>query len=89
VLPEDAEKMKELSEKTKRDAQEALEASSTEVPHIAYGIFKDTNGEWKLAKVIYDPETGKAELVEKIHTGGYRAMASEQFKIEVARTLLI
>lgn len=90
MLPEDAEKMKAAAAKLKEEETNAAETSNTEIPHIAFGIFKDSKtGEWMLAKVSYDPETGNASIISRMQTGGYRQLANEKFKIEVARTLLI
>lgn len=60
----------------------------TELPNDAYGIFKDgKTGEWKVAVIQYDGNTGECKLYKTIDTGGYREMAIDKFKIEVGRML--
>jgi hypothetical protein len=57
---------------------------------IAYGIAKNMKtSEWELIKVAYNPITGEAKVKEKCHTGGYRIMAEEVFRITVAQELMI
>lgn len=89
MTPAEYEAMKKSSAEARGHKGELVE-SNTEVPLLAFGIFKDvTNGEWCVAKISYDPATNEAVMVEKISTGGFRGMANEKFKIEVARTLQI
>lgn len=60
------------------------------MPDTAYGIAKNMKtGEWELIKVSYNSETGEAKVKERCHTGGYRMMAEEVFRITVAQELLI
>jgi len=61
-----------------------------EMKETAYGIAKNMKtGEWELIKVAYDPVSGRAAVKERCHTGGYRMMAEEVFRITVAQELLI
>lgn len=61
-----------------------------EMKDTAYGIAKNMKtGEWELIKVSYNAETGQAKVKERCHTGGYRMMAEEVFRITVAQELLI
>lgn len=56
----------------------------------AFGIYKDMKtSEWKVAHIKYNPATGETGKVEAIQTGGFRDMAIEQFRITVARRLMI
>lgn len=60
------------------------------MPDTAYGIAKNMKtGEWELIKVSYNAVTGEAKVKERCHTGGYRMMAEEVFRITVAQELLI
>ncbi len=60
------------------------------MPDTAYGIAKNQKtGEWELIKVSYNAQTGEAKVKERCHTGGYRMMAEEVFRITVAQELLI
>jgi hypothetical protein len=60
------------------------------LPEIAFGIAKNQKtSEWEVIKVAYDPVSGEAKVIEHVHTGGYRMMAEEMFRITVAKELMI
>lgn len=72
------------------DKGDEVESPKPEMKETAYGIAKNMKtGEWELIKVSYDPVSGRAEVRERCHTGGYRMMAEEVFRITVAQELLI
>lgn len=50
--------------------------------HTALGTFRnDLTGEWLVAKIKFNPETGHAEVVERVPAGPGRDFAIEKFKI--------
>jgi hypothetical protein len=76
-----------MSDKVKTGSDDGEEVK---LPEIAYGIAKNMKtGEWEVIKVGYDPVSGAAKVVEHVHTGGYRMMAEEVFRITVATELMI
>lgn len=62
-----------------RDEEEVVAPVLT---HVALGTYKnEATGEWLVAKLMFDPETGTAELVERVPAGPGRDFAIEKFKI--------
>ena len=57
----------------------AVVSSLTE---IALGIYKQTDGSYYLAEVVYDPVTGEAALQDLHSLGSSQLEAAERFKIE-------
>ena len=52
-------------------------------------IKDETTGEWMVAKLFFDPETGEAELAEKIPAGPGRDFAIEKFKIVAVQERIV
>lgn len=65
----------------KKSYLEKEEEVST-LTHVALGTYKnELTGEWMVAKIKFNPETGQAELAEHIPAGPGRDFAIEKFKI--------
>lgn len=62
------------------------EAQSTEptLTETAIGVYKQEDGTYYIAEVIYDPITGEAAL-EDLHHVASKTEASERFKIEAVK----
>ena len=66
----------------KMQVRDEEEVASVVLTHVALGTFKDeSTGEWLVAKLKFNPETGSAEVVERIPAGPGRDFAIEKFKI--------
>lgn len=71
-----------MTKKTMVKESENKTEAVSELTHVALGTFKnDSTGEWMVAKLKYNPETGDAEVVEKISAGPGRDFGIEKFKI--------
>lgn len=66
--------------KPKSEAESAL-PSLTEV---ALGVYKQEDGSYYIAEVVYDPVTGEAAL-QDLHQVASKTEASERFKIEAVK----
>lgn len=51
----------------------------------AIGIYKQQDGSYYLAEVLYDPVTGEASLEDLHSLGTSKTEASERFKIEAVK----
>ena len=66
----------------KKSQVEQEEQTVSVLSHTALGTYKnDSTGEWLVAKLRFDPQTGHAEVVEHIPAGPGRDFAIEKFKI--------
>lgn len=66
----------------KNDVDSVAEEMAPVLTHVALGTFRnELTGEWLVAKVRFNPETGHAEVVERIPAGPGRDFAIEKFKI--------
>lgn len=52
---------------------------------VALGIYKQEDGSYYLAEVLYDPVTGEASLEDLHSLGTSKIEASERFKIEAVK----
>jgi hypothetical protein len=69
-----------MSKRMRLQSEEETNVST--LTHVALGTFKDdSSGEWLVAKIKFDPETGAAEVTERIPAGPGRDFAIEKFKI--------
>lgn len=58
------------------------EEVSSPLTHVGLGMYKNQEtGEWLVAKLKFNPDTGEAELVERIPAGPGRDFGIEKFKI--------
>lgn len=69
--------------------EEKIEEKQNELTHLALGTFQASNGEWYVARVKYNPETGKAGEFEKVEAGPGKAFAIEQFKIMAVKEKVV
>lgn len=71
--------------KVKAELSDANKEPSDEIPsltEIALGIYKQDDGSYYLAEVVYDPVTGEAALQDLHSLGISQLEAAERFKIE-------
>ena len=68
----------------------AVDEVKPSLTKVALGVYKDeATGEWMVAKLFFDPETGEAELAEKIAAGPGRDFAIEKFKIVAVQERIV
>jgi hypothetical protein len=74
--------------KVKAELSDVGKEPSDEIPsltEIALGIYKQDDGSYYLAEVVYDPVTGEAALQDLHSLGISKLEASERFKIEAVK----
>jgi len=54
--------------------------------HTALCTFQDTTGEWCVAYIKFNPETGSTQFDKAIGHGKFRIEACDQFKIAAVTT---
>ena len=74
--------------KVKAELSDIGKEPSDEIPsltEIALGIYKQDDGSYYLAEVVYDPVTGEAALQDLHSLGISQLEAAERFKIEAVK----
>jgi len=66
---------------TMKETESKTEEKKNELTYLALGIFPGENGEWMVARIQYNPYTGKVGDIEKVDAGPGKAFAAEKFKL--------
>lgn len=76
-----------MAKQKKLKADSSVETVDTRaaLTEAALGIYKQEDGSYYLAEVIYDPVTGEASLEDLHSLGTSKLEASERFKIEAVK----